>query len=75
MATQTHAKEGPQILDGCIGCVDCVDLCPGDVLAMDAKTNKAVVVYLDECWYCGVCRMDCPVDVVRFEFPVTMTKL
>ena len=65
-------KQGPQILDGC---VDCVDLCPGDVLKMGPKTNKAVVAYFDECWYCGVCRLDCPVDVVRFEFPVRMTGL
>ncbi len=66
---------GPEILDDCIGCVICVDMCPGDVLAMDAERNKAVVTYPDECWYCGVCRLECPVNAVAFEFPITMTRL
>lgn len=71
----SHTAEGPRILDGCIGCVICVDMCPGDVLAMDTTQNVAVVVYADECWYCGVCRIECPVDVVKFDLPVTMTRV
>jgi NAD-dependent dihydropyrimidine dehydrogenase PreA subunit len=67
--------EGPQILDGCIGCVICVDMCPGDVLRMDTVRKVAVVEYADECWYCGVCRLECPVDVVRFVFPVMMIRV
>lgn len=64
---------GPQILDGCIGCVICVNMCPGDVLAMDDEKNVAYVAYPEECWYCGVCRIECPVDdVVSFEFPLAI---
>jgi NAD-dependent dihydropyrimidine dehydrogenase PreA subunit len=66
---------GPLILDGCVGCVICVDLCPGDVLAMDPERTIAVVAYVDECWYCGVCRIECPVDAVRFQLPMAMVRV
>ncbi|MBU21803.1 MAG: hypothetical protein QGG24_00085 [Vicinamibacterales bacterium] len=65
--------DGPQIGDTCVGCVVCVDLCPGDVLRMEG--DKAVVEYADECWWCGVCRVECPVEgCVQFKFPVAMMK-
>ena len=41
--------------------------CPLDVIEMDAE-GKAVCPYPEECWHCGVCRMDCPVDAVRIVF-------
>ena len=66
---------GPHISDECIGCNVCVDMCPGDVLQPDAERNIPQVAYPEECWYCGVCRLECPVNVVTFEFPITMTKL
>ena len=26
-------------------------------------------MHVDECWYCGICRDVCPVDVISFELP------
>ncbi len=66
---------GPNISDECTGCEVCVDMCPGDVLRMDSERNIPVVAYPDECWYCGVCRLECAVDAVTFHFPITMTEL
>lgn len=66
---------GPQFSDNCIGCAICVDMCPGDVLEMNASHTKPVVVYPDECWYCGVCRLECSVDAVTYQFPIKMIRL
>ena len=41
--------------------------CPVDVIEMD-KEQKATCPYPEECWHCGVCRMDCPVDAVKIIF-------
>ena len=65
-------NSGPQILEGCTGCGTCVDMCPGDVLALDEEKGLAYVAYPDECWYCGVCRIECPVEVVTYDFPIAM---
>ncbi len=66
---------GPQILESCTGCGICVDTCPGDILAMDEDEGVAYVAYPDECWYCGVCRIECPVEAVVYEFPIAMINL
>jgi len=30
------------------------------------------VIYAEECWHCGNCRISCPVGCVSYEFPITM---
>lgn len=61
----------PAVIDirKCTGCGICDDICPGDIIHMDEKTNKAVVLYPEECWYCASCRADCPEDAISFTFP------
>jgi len=59
--------------DRCTGCGICYDICPGDVIRLNA--GKAVVRYADECWHCGACRLECPEDAVRFYFPIRMVKI
>ena len=39
---------------------------------MNRKKKKAQVLYPDECWHCGVCRMDCPERAVTIVFPMEM---
>jgi NAD-dependent dihydropyrimidine dehydrogenase PreA subunit len=46
--------------DLCVGCGICVNSCPTDVIRLDEKIGKAVIMYLDECTLCAVCEMDCP---------------
>jgi adenylylsulfate reductase subunit B len=31
-----------------------------------------LVSYPEECWHCGACMMDCPVDAIRLELPLYM---
>ena len=55
--------------DECIGCGTCEE-CPGDVIHMTEIDGRlvAIVLYPEECWYCGSCRQDCPVDAITIEF-------
>lgn len=58
-------------LDKCIadkGCTVCVEVCPLDVLVIDAVTGKAAMKY-DECWYCLPCEKDCPVGAISVAIP------
>ena len=68
-----HASSVPVTVDAgkCIaakGCRVCIDVCPLDVLAIDAKTGIAYMKY-DECWYCMPCEADCPTGAVKVSIP------
>ncbi|WP_246542821.1 4Fe-4S dicluster domain-containing protein [Fusibacter paucivorans] len=55
----------------CIGCMKCVDNCPIDLFMPSAqKGAKPIVAYPEECWYCGVCAMECPKDAIRLQHPL-----
>jgi len=56
----------------CIGCNSCVDVCRSDVLMPDGEKGKPpLVLYPDECWFCGCCVEHCPVpDAITMEFPL-----
>lgn len=44
----------------CIGCNRCVAICRSDVLAPSPERGGSpIVVYPDECWYCGACVLEC----------------
>ena len=53
------------------GCTLCIDVCPLDSLALDPETGKAHM-YVDECWYCGLCEQACPSDAITIVFPQEM---
>ncbi len=45
----------------CNGCNICVDICPMDILIPNPKRGKQpIILFPDECWYCGSCVMHCP---------------
>ncbi|MBW1800924.1 MAG: ferredoxin family protein [Deltaproteobacteria bacterium] len=45
----------------CNGCNRCVKNCMMDVLYPNPeKGGPPIVLYPDECWYCGCCAMECP---------------
>ncbi|MFX0073901.1 MAG: ferredoxin family protein [Candidatus Hermodarchaeota archaeon] len=55
--------DGPITFDSgiCIKCNRCVDVCQVDVFIPNPnKTQPPIVLYPDECWYCGCCVMECP---------------
>ncbi len=46
----------------CDGCNRCVRGCMMDVLYPNPEKGKTpIVLYPDECWYCGCCVMECPI--------------
>ena len=57
-------------MDNCSMCGECVEDCPGLILAMTPQGPQ--VVYPDECWHCGCCRIACPSGAILYEFPLTM---
>ena len=55
----------PVIIDAdiCIGCNTCVEACMNDILLPNSeKGGPPIVMYPDECWTCGCCAMECPME-------------
>lgn len=47
----------------CISCKRCINACQVDVLLPNPKKDGTPIVqYPGECWYCGCCVMECPVE-------------
>ena len=57
--------------DLCIACYTCVDVCRTDVLVPSLAEDKPpIVLYPDECWFCGCCISDCPEGANKLEHPL-----
>jgi len=60
----------------CSGCQTCLDVCPMDVFAPNPEEGKPpVVLYPDECQFCGQCVEDCPLGeagAIRLRIPLPM---
>lgn len=60
----------------CTGCNSCVESCMMDVLLPNSeKGEPPIVLYPDECWYCGCCVMECPLGdrgAVTLNWPITL---
>jgi len=56
----------------CIGCNKCYDLCPQDVYVMDGQTGLPKPQYTDECWFCGICWMECPRRAIDIRLPASL---
>jgi NAD-dependent dihydropyrimidine dehydrogenase PreA subunit len=52
----------------CTACGHCTDVCPGDILHLDAGIGR-MVRYPDECSHCDVCRVECDAGAIEIEFP------
>jgi len=55
----------------CKGCQRCYQICPMDVFVWDEEFNMPRVEYEEECWFCGICYMDCPKRAIDITYPVT----
>ena len=57
--------------DLCHCCGTCYDICPQDIFGF-REDEIPTVDYPNECWYCGACVLDCPVDAVHLCLPLQM---
>jgi len=47
--------------DVCDGCNMCVEVCMSDIFMRNSEKGRPpVVMYPDECWFCGCCITHCP---------------
>lgn len=51
----------------CSRCGICVTLCPLDCLRQTG--DKAPYMKYLDCWYCGVCEIECPQKAVKIKMP------
>lgn len=55
----------------CKGCGICYEVCPADIFGFDAETKLLTVDYPEDCWYCGACIFDCPVEgAIQMDIPL-----
>lgn len=59
-------------LGKCIACGICDRHCPLDIIRVNKSDGRAHVLYPEECWHCGTCRIDCPTKAISIEFPEEM---
>jgi NAD-dependent dihydropyrimidine dehydrogenase PreA subunit len=55
-------------LSCCTRCGLCAEFCPGHVLALD-RDGQPFERYPEDCWYCGVCQVECPAECITVVFP------
>ena len=48
----------------CIGCGRCTDVCPGNLLFLQA--GKAAIRDRRDCWGCTACAKECPKNAIFF---------
>jgi NAD-dependent dihydropyrimidine dehydrogenase PreA subunit len=54
----------------CIGCNLCVNVCPLDVMIPNpTKGREPIVLYGEECWFCGGCVQECPQRALTLVMP------
>jgi NAD-dependent dihydropyrimidine dehydrogenase PreA subunit len=53
----------------CNGCNTCVETCQVDVFIPNPEKGKSpIILYPEECWYCGCCANDCPRHAIEFHW-------
>lgn len=56
----------------CTGCNQCLEVCRTDVMMPNPQEGKPpIVLYPDECWFCGCCAADCPTPgAIEMQHPM-----
>lgn len=59
----------------CIACRQCEKRCPSQCIKVLEK-EKRIIIDLDTCMFCGLCRDTCPEDAIHFsdEYELTTSK-
>ena len=53
----------------CINCKVCYERCSEGLYGLN-ENGKVFVAYPDECWLCGACQMDCPVQAIQVKYSI-----
>jgi NAD-dependent dihydropyrimidine dehydrogenase PreA subunit len=53
--------------DMCNSCKTCVDACFVDVIRWDAKEERPIAAYPEDCVWCLACEMACPVQCIEVK--------
>lgn len=60
----------------CTACNKCVEICQVDAFIPNPERGKSpIMLYPDECWYCGCCVMECPKPGAIKLNPLLMNKV
>ena len=55
----------------CIGCNACANICRTQtILPSPQKGEAPLLVYPDECWFCGCCVEVCPTGAIQMRHPI-----
>jgi NAD-dependent dihydropyrimidine dehydrogenase PreA subunit len=55
----------------CVGCNKCTTKCRMQTIMPNPEKGKPpVVIYPDECWFCGLCVEACPVEAITLHYPI-----
>ena len=55
----------------CIGCNTCANRCRMSLILPSRESGgPPIVMYPDECWFCGSCVKNCPTGAIRMEHPL-----
>lgn len=55
----------------CTGCRICYENCPMDVFGWDEELNMPRVTHACDCWFEGVCMMECPKRAIDISLPLS----
>jgi formate hydrogenlyase subunit 6/NADH:ubiquinone oxidoreductase subunit I len=56
----------------CNGCNSCVEVCPTDVMMPNPEKEKPpIVLYPEECWFCGACIEECGTGALSMSHPLS----
>lgn len=53
----------------CNACKACYSYCPSDLFGWDEERDIPYIAYPDECWYCGICKMECKQNAIELTLP------
>jgi adenylylsulfate reductase subunit B len=70
------ARTDDRLCDGCRGAPEpaCVEVCPGDLMALDPQTLKGFCRDYAGCWDCCACVKACPAGAVtpRLDYALAL---
>ena len=55
----------------CIGCNMCANRCRTQTIMRNPEKGKPpIVIYPDECWFCGCCIEACKQGAIKMRYPI-----